>query len=117
MATREDAVTWMNNERLNLHAAAGYAASHNRPGHAIAIPAAMHGYLRSHGHWDQALSLHRAALQAARHAGDRLAEAGALNHLGDMQYLAGTIQWPPPASPGRWSSTAASVTGSGRQAP
>jgi tetratricopeptide (TPR) repeat protein/transcriptional regulator with XRE-family HTH domain len=87
MATREDAVTWMNNERLNLHAAAGYAASHNRPGHAIAIPAAMHGYLRSRGYWDQAVSLHRAALQMARHAGDRLAEAGALNHLGDMQYL------------------------------
>jgi tetratricopeptide (TPR) repeat protein len=86
-ATRDDAITWMNSERLNLHAAAGYAASHNRPGHAIAIPAAMHGYLRSHGHWDQALSLHDAALQAARHAGDRLAEAGTLNHLGDMQYL------------------------------
>ena len=89
LPARADAVTWMDAERLNLHAAADYAASHDRPGHAIAIPAAMHGYLRSHGHWDQALTLHNAALQAALHAGDQLAEAGALNHLGDMQYLTG----------------------------
>jgi tetratricopeptide (TPR) repeat protein len=89
LLAREDAFTWMDNERLNLHAAADYAATHDRPGHASAIPAAMHGYLRGHGHWDQALALHQAALLAARHAGDRLAEAGARNCLGDMQYLVG----------------------------
>jgi tetratricopeptide (TPR) repeat protein/transcriptional regulator with XRE-family HTH domain len=87
MPTREDAVIWMDNERLNLHAAAGYAATHGRPAHATAIPAAMHGYLRSHGHWDQALTLHHTAVNAAVHSGDRLAEAGALNHLGDINYL------------------------------
>jgi tetratricopeptide (TPR) repeat protein/transcriptional regulator with XRE-family HTH domain len=89
LLAREDAVTWMDNERLNLHAAADYAATHDRPGHASTIPAAMHGYLRGHGHWDQALALHQAALLAARRAGDRLAEAGARNCLGDMQYLVG----------------------------
>jgi tetratricopeptide (TPR) repeat protein/transcriptional regulator with XRE-family HTH domain len=89
LAGREDAVTWMDAERLNLHAAAGFAATHNRPGRAIAIPALVHGYLRSRGHWDQALTLHHIALETARHASDQLAEAGALANLGDMQRLTG----------------------------
>ena len=89
LATREDAVAWMDAERLNLHAAADYAALHDRPGHATAIATAMQDFLRSRSHWDQALILHRAALEAARHTGDQLAEAGALTDLGDMQRLTG----------------------------
>jgi tetratricopeptide (TPR) repeat protein/transcriptional regulator with XRE-family HTH domain len=89
LSAREDAIAWMDAERLNLHAIAGYAAGHGRGGHAIAIPAAIHGYLRSQGHWDQALALHHTALSAARQAGDRPAEAGALADLGDMQRLTG----------------------------
>lgn len=84
---RDDAVSWLNAERLNLHAAAGYAAARGRPEHAAAIPAAMHEFLRSQGHWDQALALHHAALRAARDAGSQLAEARALTDLGDMQFL------------------------------
>ena len=84
---RDDALAWMNAERLNLHAAAGYAAASGRPGHAAGIPAAMHEFWRSQGHWDQALALHQAAFQAARDAGNQLAEARALTDLGDMQFL------------------------------
>jgi tetratricopeptide (TPR) repeat protein/transcriptional regulator with XRE-family HTH domain len=84
---REDSLAWLNAERLNLDAAAGYAASSARPGAAAGIPAAMHEYLRGQGHWDQALALHRTALQAARDAGDQVAEARALTDLGDMQFL------------------------------
>ncbi|HTP16739.1 MAG TPA: helix-turn-helix transcriptional regulator [Streptosporangiaceae bacterium] len=87
LAEREDAVSWMEAERLNLHAAVGYAAACGRPGHAGAIAAAMHEFLRSHGHWDQAVALHDAALEAARDAGDQLAEARALTDLGDIRYL------------------------------
>ena len=58
---RDDALAWLNAERLNLHAAAGYAAASGRPAHAAGIPAAMHEFLRSQGHWDQALALHQAA--------------------------------------------------------
>jgi len=87
MAGRADAVSWMGAERLNLHAVVGFAAACGRPGHAAAIPAAMHEFLRSQGHWDQALTLHHAALEAARDAGSQLAEARALADLGDMQYL------------------------------
>ena len=84
---RDDALSWLNAERLNLHAVAGYAAASDRPAHAAGIPAAMHEFMRSQGHWDQALSLHHAALQAARDAGNQLAEARALTDLGDMQFL------------------------------
>jgi len=84
---RDDALSWLNAERLNLHAVAGYAAASGRSAHAAGIPAAMHEFMRSQGHWDQALSLHHAALQAARDAGNQLAEARALTDLGDMQFL------------------------------
>ena len=50
---------------------------------AAAISAGMHGFLRSQGHLNQALSLHRAALDAAREIRDPLAEASALTDLGD----------------------------------
>jgi tetratricopeptide (TPR) repeat protein/transcriptional regulator with XRE-family HTH domain len=83
----DDALSWLNAERLNLDAVAGYAAASGRPVHAAGIPAAMHTFMRSQGHWDQALSLHHAALQAARDAGNQLAEARALTDLADMQFL------------------------------
>jgi tetratricopeptide (TPR) repeat protein/transcriptional regulator with XRE-family HTH domain len=84
---RDDALSWLNAERLNLHAAADYAAASGRPRHAAGIPAAMHEFWRSQGHWDQALALHQAALRAAADAGDQLAQARALTDLGDMQFL------------------------------
>ena len=87
IAGRADALAWLNAERLNLHAAADCAAASGRPGHAIGIPAAMHEFWRSQGHWDQALTLHQAALQQAQDAGNQLAEARALTDLGDMQFL------------------------------
>jgi len=89
LPTREDAVRWMDAERLNLHTLADYAASHQRPGHAAAISSALHGFLRSQGHWDQARSVHRAAADVTRWAGDRLAEANALTDLGTMQQVTG----------------------------
>jgi tetratricopeptide (TPR) repeat protein/transcriptional regulator with XRE-family HTH domain len=88
-ANREQAVGWMNSERLNLHAAAGYAATHDHPRHAVGIATSMHGYLRSQGHWVEALTLYRTALSAAYQLGDQLAQAGALADLGDIQTLSG----------------------------
>jgi tetratricopeptide (TPR) repeat protein/transcriptional regulator with XRE-family HTH domain len=87
LAGRDDALSWLGAERLNLHAAVGYAAACGRPGHAAAIPAAMHEFLRGQGHWDEAAALHQAALQAAHDAGNQLAEARALTDLGDIQFL------------------------------
>jgi hypothetical protein len=81
LPSREHAIVWMDVERLNLHAVADHAATNNRPGHAIALPAAMHSFLRSQGHWDEILTLHNGALNTARHTSNSLGEAGALTDL------------------------------------
>jgi tetratricopeptide (TPR) repeat protein/transcriptional regulator with XRE-family HTH domain len=86
---RQRAVAWLDAERLSLHAAAGSAATGDRRRYAIVIAAAIHGFLRSHSHWDQALMLNRIALQAARDSGDRRAQAGALTDIGEIQQLTG----------------------------
>ena len=86
LKTCEQAADWMDTERLNLHASVDYAAFHDRPDYA-SIAVAMHGFLRTQGHWEQALALHQTALTAARRVGDKLGEALALSDLGDTQYL------------------------------
>jgi tetratricopeptide (TPR) repeat protein/transcriptional regulator with XRE-family HTH domain len=85
LATRGRAASWMTAERGNLQAVAGYAAGHGRPAHAAAIAAATEGYLRLHGHWDQAAAMCELGLAAARSMADPLAEAGALTDLADLQ--------------------------------
>lgn len=89
LSTPERAVAWMEAERANLHAAVRYAASQGKPAYATALAVSMHGFLRTHGYWDQALELHRVALAAARSTGDRLSEAETLNNLGVIQRLIG----------------------------
>jgi tetratricopeptide (TPR) repeat protein len=89
LSTFDRAAAWLDAERANLHAATDYAASHGRPGHAIAIPAAMSGFLAVRGYGDQAAALHQTALAAARRAGDRLGEADTLDGLGVLQGDAG----------------------------
>jgi tetratricopeptide (TPR) repeat protein/transcriptional regulator with XRE-family HTH domain len=76
---------WLEAERANLHAAADYAASRGYFPHALAIPAAMSGFLAARGHWDQSAALNQTALGAARRAGDRLGEADTLTGLGVWQ--------------------------------
>jgi DNA-binding SARP family transcriptional activator len=84
VATPGQAAAWMHAERANLHAAAGYAAA-ARPQQAIALSAAMAGFLDAQGHWDQAAALHQAAATAARQIGDRAGQARALSDLSAMQ--------------------------------
>jgi tetratricopeptide (TPR) repeat protein/transcriptional regulator with XRE-family HTH domain len=85
VSTLRQASAWLDAERADLHAAADYAASCGRHQPAIAIPAAMSGFLTARGHWDQSVALHQSALTAARQAGDRLGEAGTLTELGVLQ--------------------------------
>jgi tetratricopeptide (TPR) repeat protein len=89
LATRAQAAAWLEAERANLHAATDYAASHGRPEHAIAIAAAISGFLTVRGYGDQSAALHQTALAAARQAGDRLGEADTLAGLGVLQGDAG----------------------------
>ena len=85
LGTRMDAARWMDRDRLNLHAAIVDAARRDRLAISIALPAAMHAFLRFRGHWDEAIELHRIALDSAIEAGDERAEAGALTNLGDVE--------------------------------
>ncbi len=92
LSTPGQAAAWLDAEWANLHAAAGYAAASGRPGPAIAIATAISGFLFARGHWDQSAALHQAALAAARQAGDRAGQAGALNELGLLQRATGAHQ-------------------------
>lgn len=85
LATRMDAARWMDRDRLNLHAAIVDAARRDRLAISIALPAAMHAFLRFRGHWDEAIELHHIALDSAIEAGDERAEAEALTNLGDVE--------------------------------
>jgi tetratricopeptide (TPR) repeat protein/transcriptional regulator with XRE-family HTH domain len=85
LATPAQAARWLDAERANLHAAVGYAADHGNHQHAAQIAAAVGGFLHSHGPWDQAIALQRAALAAARRAGDQPGQAGALHQLCILQ--------------------------------
>jgi class 3 adenylate cyclase/tetratricopeptide (TPR) repeat protein len=89
LATSGEAAAWLEAERPNLHAAVGYAAAQEMPQQAIAIAAAMGGFLRARGHWDQAAEQYQTALNAARQAGDRAGQAGLLDELGLLQQLTG----------------------------
>ena len=84
LSTVDQAGAWLEAERANLHAAVDYAASHGRLEHAIAIPAAIGGFLAIRGYGDQS-ALYQTALAAARQAGDRLGEADTLDGLGVLQ--------------------------------
>jgi tetratricopeptide (TPR) repeat protein/transcriptional regulator with XRE-family HTH domain len=89
VSTAGQAAAWLDAERANLDAAAGYAAASGRPGHTIAIPAAISGFLFARGHWDQSAALLQAALTAAGQVGDQAGQAGALNELGLLQRVTG----------------------------
>lgn len=89
LVTWEQAIGWMDAERLNLHAVAEYASQHSLLVHVIAIPAAMHSCLGLQGYWEQALILHQIAIDSARKMDDRRAEAGALIDLSAAQLDAG----------------------------
>jgi tetratricopeptide (TPR) repeat protein/transcriptional regulator with XRE-family HTH domain len=87
LATSSEASAWLESERPNLQAAVHYAATRKMPLYAVAIAAAMGGFLRARGHWDQAAEQYQTALIAAREAGDLLGQAGVLDELGLLQQL------------------------------
>ena len=91
LSSPAQAAGWLEAERANLHTAAESAAIHGRYQEAAQIAAAVSGFLYSRGHWDEIAALQRAALAAARRAGDRSAQAAALNQLCRAQALTGDI--------------------------
>jgi tetratricopeptide (TPR) repeat protein/transcriptional regulator with XRE-family HTH domain len=91
------ALAWMRAERDNLlagaaHAAAERDAARPRPEQAVAITAAVAGFLRQEGLWQQAAALHRTAAELAQRNGDRRAQADAVWELGRVRYMTGDTE-------------------------
>ena len=89
LASREQALAWARAERTSLLACLDQATAAGQHARVIALTAALEGLLRHDGPWDEAITRHATAVQAARQLGDRPGEALALSDLGDARQLAG----------------------------
>ena len=75
------ALAWLDAQRADLVAVAGYAAGHGWPGHAIGLAATVFCYPQT-GDLAVDVAMHGHACRAAAQTGDRAAEAAALTRLG-----------------------------------
>ena len=87
MADREQALAWARAERASLLACLDHVTGTGQHARVTALTAGLAGLLRHDGPWAEAITRHTAAIQAARHLGDRLGQANALNDLGDVRRL------------------------------
>jgi tetratricopeptide (TPR) repeat protein/transcriptional regulator with XRE-family HTH domain len=81
LADREQGLAWVRTERANLLACLDHATETDQRARIIALTAGLAGLLLSDGPWTEAITRHTAAVRAAQHLGDRLAQANALNDL------------------------------------
>jgi tetratricopeptide (TPR) repeat protein/transcriptional regulator with XRE-family HTH domain len=88
-ADSEQALTWARAERASLLACLDHVTSVGQHVRVIALTAALAGFWRNDGPWADAIIRHQAAVQAARHLGDRLGQANALSDLGEVRRLTG----------------------------
>ncbi len=86
VAEEASALAWLDAERPNLLAAVEWAAAHGWPSHTHRMATVLGRHLDIGGRYGDALALHRHALEAARLAGDRAAEATALGNLGIVSW-------------------------------
>jgi tetratricopeptide (TPR) repeat protein len=82
---------WLDADRANLIAAASHAGSRGWPEVTTRLAATMFRYLDVGGHFSDAVVLHTHAREAARTAGDRHAEAGALSNLAGGYWRLGRL--------------------------
>jgi tetratricopeptide (TPR) repeat protein len=87
LAGREQALAWARAERASLLACLDHATGTGQDARVTALTAGLAGLLRHDGPWAEAITRHTAAIEAARHLGDRLGQASALNDLGDVWQL------------------------------
>src|SRR5580704_2325476 len=85
LAGREQALAWARAERTSLLACLDHATAVGQHARVIALTAALAGLLRHDGPWEEAITRHAAAVQAARQIGDRPGQAHALTGLGDVR--------------------------------
>ncbi|MDQ2875148.1 MAG: tetratricopeptide repeat protein [Actinomycetota bacterium] len=89
VSTPDSALRWLDAERANLVAIARHAAHHGWPGHATRLGVILFRYLDDGGHHLDALIIYTQALEAARQAGDRMAQAHMLRNLSAVDYRQG----------------------------
>jgi class 3 adenylate cyclase/tetratricopeptide (TPR) repeat protein len=89
LAGREQALAWARAERANLISCLDHATGTGQHARVIALTAGLAGLLRYDGPWADAIIRHDAAVQAARHVGDRPGEARALDDAGVVRKLTG----------------------------
>jgi DNA-binding SARP family transcriptional activator/tetratricopeptide (TPR) repeat protein len=83
------ALDWLDRELPNLLAAAKHATDHDRPAHLLHLSTLLSRYLRTRGHYGDAMTLNQAALTTARATGQQAAEIEALAGLGRIHALHG----------------------------
>jgi tetratricopeptide (TPR) repeat protein/transcriptional regulator with XRE-family HTH domain len=83
------ALAWARAERASLLACLDHGTGTGQYARVTPLTAGLAGLLRRDGPWPEAITRHTAAIQAARHLGDRLGQANALNDLGDVRRLTG----------------------------
>src|SRR5580704_16577905 len=89
LAGREQALAWVRAERTSLLACLDQATAAGQHARVIALAAGLAALLRDDGPWDEAITRHATAVQAARQIGDRPGQAHALTGLGDVRRLTG----------------------------
>ena len=89
LAGREQALAWARAERTSLLACLDQATAAGQHARVVALTAGLAGLLRHDGPWDEAITRHVTAVQAARQLGDRPGQALALTNLGDLRQPAG----------------------------
>jgi class 3 adenylate cyclase/tetratricopeptide (TPR) repeat protein len=87
LAGREQALAWARAERASLLACLDHATGTGQHARVIGLTAGLAGLWRHDGPWAEAITRHTAAVQAARHLGDRLGQANALTDLGVARRL------------------------------
>jgi tetratricopeptide (TPR) repeat protein/transcriptional regulator with XRE-family HTH domain len=85
LAGPEQALAWARAERASLLACLDHATTTGEHSRVTALTAGVAGLLRHDGPWADAIARHMAAVQAARHLGDRLGQANALSDLGEVR--------------------------------
>ena len=83
---------WLDTERSNIVAITGHMTGNGWPSYATRLAATVFRYLEVGGHYLEATTIQTCARRAAEDAGDRAAEATALNNLGKVDWHQGRYQ-------------------------
>lgn len=91
-AAIDQAIQWLDAERATLLSVAARTAETTWAAYATALSATLYRFLDVYGYFDDAVTLHTSAVEAARHLQDGAAEARALHNLGSVYQRLGRYQ-------------------------